>query len=211
MSSDPITESAKATQEVAKTAGKAIDAASGIEVFWQKIFGPSLLELGKMLEDTIRYRRGMRLLRLQRRFDEFRCQLNDSNDIQPIAMKVGVPLIEAASLEEDDLLQDMYAQLLVNATNTENCRKASHRSYVSILQDFGPVEAALLDALYYVPRALDAYSARTEMNASDNDYDEWYIITDDRILNELDTAIWNLHRLGCITTPRYMERCVAVI
>jgi hypothetical protein len=42
MSSDPISENAKATQEVAKTAGKAIDASRSLGGWLDKIFGKAI-------------------------------------------------------------------------------------------------------------------------------------------------------------------------
>jgi hypothetical protein len=53
-----IEETAKATGEVAKAAGKGIDALSGLGNFFERIFGRALEEAGGILADSIRFRRG---------------------------------------------------------------------------------------------------------------------------------------------------------
>ena len=59
--------------------------------------------------------------------------------LRPVAMNVAFPLLEAASLEEDDGLQDIWANLLVNAAD-RNSGVEVKRALVSILQDFSAME-----------------------------------------------------------------------
>ena len=145
-----IEASAKAVEETAKTAGKAIDAASGLGRFVARIIGGALEEAGGMLTDNVRFRRAVRALRLEKRFEEIRAEMSIDAAVKPLNMNIALPLIEAASLQEDDELQDMFAHLLVNGTNPDSGTQVQ-RSYVSILQDLTPLSAKLLDMLCKVP------------------------------------------------------------
>ena len=102
-----IEETAKATQEVAKTAGKAIDASRELGGFFSRIFGGSLEQLAGIGEDHLTVYRRTRQLRLAKRYEEIRKELGFDSEIKPVEFKFGLPLIAAASVENDDELQDL--------------------------------------------------------------------------------------------------------
>ena len=124
MPDDPATASARAAEEIAKATGKGIDAASGLGRFFDRIFGPALDELGGALADKARYWRWSRLIRLQERYEAECRAIGYDRVAKPVEPKFAFALLEAASLESDDDLQDMFARLLANATTataTESC------------------------------------------------------------------------------------------
>jgi len=192
MVGNEIEESAKAVKEVAKTGGKAIDATRELGGFFARIFGGSLDQVGGILEDTLRFRRGVRLLRLRRRFDEIRAELGLNAELMPVVMKIGVPLLQAASLEESDEIQDMYAQLLVNATDP-SAKVRAQRSFVTILQDLGPLEVLLLDRLYNAPGGPHVATPKLPNAYLGPNEDRNQLPPD-----EVQLALWNLVRLGCV-------------
>jgi hypothetical protein len=194
MVGNEIEEAAKAIKATAETAGKAIDAGRDVGGFLSRIFGGPLEQVSGMLEDSLRYRRSVRLLRLASRYEEIRSELKLTGEPKPVDMKLGVPLISAASLEENDRLQDMFARLLVSATDP-NAKIKAQLAFVTILEDLGPLEALLLDRIYSAPtepavalttaRLPDAY-----LNPGEG--------TDELPSPEVQLALWNLVRLGCI-------------
>jgi hypothetical protein len=101
MPAPEIEETAKATQEVAKTAGKAIDASCELGGFFSRIFGVSLEQLVGIGEDHLTVYRRTRQLRLAKRYEEIRKELGFDSEIKPAELKFGLPLIEAASVEND--------------------------------------------------------------------------------------------------------------
>jgi hypothetical protein len=189
-----IEETAKATQEVAKTAGKAIDASRELGGFFSRIFGGSLEQLAGLGEDHLTVYRRTRQLRLAKRYEEIRKELGFDHEIKPVELKFGLPLIAAASVENDDDLQDLYARLLATATNPDNKIEAK-RAFVSILQDLGPLEVLLIDKIYSAP-STPANVVRTGR------FPEHYSTNMDdanaRPSAEVELALWNLSRLGCI-------------
>ena len=114
---EAIKGTAKATQEVAKTASNAIDAGREMGRFISRIISGSLEQGVGIFEDKLRYTRWERRIRLIKRSEEFMRQQGLTNPNKPIPIKNAVPLLEYATLEEDDNLQDMWARLLVNGTN----------------------------------------------------------------------------------------------
>ena len=110
-----VEETAKAAQEIAKTAGKVVEAGERFGAFISKyIRGPLEQGIG-IFEDKLKYMRWERQLRLMQRANELIRISGSTAPSRPIPIKLAVPLLQAASMEDDDYLQDMWAKLLVNA------------------------------------------------------------------------------------------------
>lgn len=77
-----------------------------------KIAGPAADEIGLTVRDTVRVFRIKRQVRLFQRVKE----ILDKAGIQPqkVPLKILFPILENASIEEDDQLQDCWAALLAN-------------------------------------------------------------------------------------------------
>src|SRR4051812_21658114 len=99
--SDEISETAKATQEVAKTTGKALDVAEKFGRYLSRLVGEPLEEVSGMVTDRLRFKRWERGLRLIDRYDEIieGRRLSGSSEVAP--PKFVLPIIEHASLEEN--------------------------------------------------------------------------------------------------------------
>jgi hypothetical protein len=197
---DAIKESAKAVQEIAKTTGKAIDFVEKFCGFIAKfIAGPLEQGIG-IFHDKLTYMRWERQVRLIKRSEDFLNEVGLSNPTRPVPMKIAIPLIWAASLEEDDDLQDRWAKLLVNAGNA-NSGIAVKRSYISILEDLSPMDAKILEKLCSVAR-------QNKLILTYKLPDEAVISRDDKFSPEpsqdVQLSLSNLMRLGCITSPMFM-------
>lgn len=145
--SDPIqatTEGAKAVGEVAKTAGKVVDAAREMGGFISKYTHGTLEQAMGILHDKVAYARWERQHRLMERASEFLSARG--LQIPPIGVpfKLAVPLLQAATLEEDDYVQDMWAHLLVNSSVEPN---PENRAFISMLENMSPLDARVLNEL----------------------------------------------------------------
>ena len=109
----------------------------------EKLLGPAATDIGLSLGDSTkvwRFKRQLRLLKeVQRQLDESGLKIN------PVATRLFFPVLEAASIEDDDDMQTRWAALLANeATNVGSV----HPSFVEILKQMAPDDARLLDKLY---------------------------------------------------------------
>lgn len=194
MNDDPITESAKAVQETAKATSKGIDALREAGGFFARIFGGSLEQLGGMFEDRLKFRRSVRLVRFAKRYEEICIEEGFSGAVKPVEMKIGVALLEAASLEDNDELQDMYVRLLAVATDPNSTVEA-RRSFTTILQDFGPLELKLMRLIYTAPEGPFSTIRTGNFPHGYMEGDSMGRLLPDR---EVQLALWNLSRLACI-------------
>jgi Abortive infection alpha len=109
------------------------------------LFGPSFDELGGMISDQIKLRRFKNQLKIFTKAQEI---LKEKNiDPKKVSLKVLAPLIELSSYEEEESLQQKWAQLtahiIVNNSDTifqQNC--------INILNKISNEESMLLDKLY---------------------------------------------------------------
>ena len=66
--------------------------------------------------------------------------------IKHCSLKLGVPWVENASLEEDPSLQELWANLLANALNP-NFNEEIPTSFISIIKDLSPMDVRVINEL----------------------------------------------------------------
>jgi hypothetical protein len=117
----------------------------------RKLAGPVAEELGLTLQDEVRVFRLKRRIRLLERVQQM---LNEKGvEPQRVPLKILVPVIEGASLEEDDELQDRWAALLVNTATTGGAMPAAPE----ILRQLTSMDVFLLQVCF--DHVVDAYRA----------------------------------------------------
>ncbi len=120
----------------------AIEAAKNL---LKKLVGPAVEETGLLLQDTVRVYRLKNQLRV---LDKTQEMLNRSGiDPKSVPLRILVPLLEGAALEDDDNLATKWAALLANAAKQgENVNFTS--SFSNILSQLSPRDVAILDILH---------------------------------------------------------------
>lgn len=101
---------AKATEATAKASKEAIQAGRDLARFLREPAG----EVIGMVSDYLKVVRFERQIRLSERVRHFLAERGLDAPTRRIAPNIVLPLLENASLEEDDDLQDVWARLLVN-------------------------------------------------------------------------------------------------
>ena len=203
MTDDPksLVEAGKAIQEVSKATGKAVDLAEKFGAFISRFVAGPLEQGVGLFEDKLRYLRWERQVRLMDRAEQLMSSIGQSVPTKPIPLKLAIPLFQAASLEDDDYIQDMWAKLLVNASISE--RKIElRRAHIDILERLSPFEALILKKIYDFPVGS---SGKAEIVTGDlphsvsfeRDSQQEAVQPNDDVM----MALANLARLGCITLP----------
>ncbi|MGY4526842.1 Abi-alpha family protein [Pseudomonas sp. TE21394] len=191
-------EQAKAVQEVAKTTGQAIEAAREVGGFISKFISGTLEQGLGIFEDKLKYLRWERSVRLAKKAEELMAQVGLTTPSRPIPLKLMLPLLQGATLEEDNELQDRWAALLVNAANA-NFNGEIRRSYAVILEQLTSLDARVLDAIYSLPfensqhKGIITSGLPNQARIAD-DSDTEPALPEQAVLLSLS----NLARLGCI-------------
>jgi hypothetical protein len=144
--SDEITESAKAVQEVAKTTGQAIKTIEKIGSFFSRIMNESIDATCGMLADTLKFKRWERQLRLIEKTEEIIKSKGFSDTLRPISPKLALPIFHNASMETDESLHDIWANLLATALDPK-C-EIPRNAYVDIIRQLEPVDVKVLNVLH---------------------------------------------------------------
>src|SRR5712692_9184762 len=198
-----IVETAKAGQEIAKTAGKAIDVGEKFGQFVARIISGPLEQASGIIEDKLKYLRWERQLRLMRRAEDFMQEVGLSSPSRAIPLKFAIPLLQGASLEDDDELQDLWAKLLVNAADA-NSRIAIKRVFIEILENIGPLEAQILQTIYSIPfeKMQHRGVVTSDLPFSASVVPEETRSQPSQPSPEVELALANLARLGCLSPSK---------
>ena len=154
-------------------------------------------------------------LDLMERFEKRRAELSVSGPIKPVPLKFGLPLLEAAALENDPDLRDMLATLLAVATDPSS-DVVPRRAMVSIISEMDPLDAKVLLAAFNSPPANSKlYPVRTVFTAG---LPEAFIVPVagdySGIIKEppaaVKVALWNLVKLGCIAPAGVWDGAVTI-
>lgn len=188
-------EESKAVQEVAKTTGKAIDAAEKLGGFFTKICGGALVELGLSARDWSKYFRYTQLLKIKDKVDEIHRVRRIEGKTIPIDMRYAFPLIDQASLETDESIQTLWARLIANATDPER-RFQIKKIHIQILSSLEPLDVLIITYLSRKGWNLIIGETPTGINSERLAQDLTVRLCD------IEISLLNLLRLGCIEGAR---------
>jgi hypothetical protein len=147
-----MSEEAKAIQEVAKTAGKFAEITEKLGSFISKVVGGPIAQIGGILEDWTKYYRYKNLLIICDKVEELHEQRRIAGKTVAIPARAAIPMLESASLEDDENLQNMWACLIANSMDPKFTQPL-HPGYIEIIKQMSPDEAVILNAF----RKIESY------------------------------------------------------
>ncbi|HZU32611.1 MAG TPA: Abi-alpha family protein [Candidatus Angelobacter sp.] len=110
-----------------------------------KLAGPAAEEIGLTIKDHVQVFRLKRRVRLLGRVREILAE--SGMEAGRVPFKLLFPVVENASIEEDDDLQDRWAAMLANAAGTDG-RSGVEPVFPVILKELGIQDVKFLDELY---------------------------------------------------------------
>jgi hypothetical protein len=178
------------------------EVAGGSRGALRRAFGSALTEFGEMLADSVKLWRFQNLLRIRDKVD----RIVQERDVPEAAFKAlpfgdSMRTIEAASQEDEDDVQELWARLIVKAAESDTPQ--INKLHIEILRSLAPADTALLELLH--PSVVNReFQSGAEIQAFNNEMNaradaKW------RKFGEEDRAVsvQNLFRLRCITSlPR---------
>ena len=196
-------EQAKAAQEIAKATGKGIDVVKGAGKFFNRIFGQGIeAKVGVWADNAIATRQMNAIdlaVKVQAKLDEA-----GITEIRALPMKVGFPLLEAASLEDDPMLQDMFVNLLASALNSSE--DEIRKKYVTVLSEMSGSEALLLKFLFDHKYTEDAYPDHQKVSFGIKQYRAFTFFDLKRYAGAKEDDIRSLKRLGILKSVKVEMR-----
>lgn len=103
-----------------------------------------MIELGSLFGDSIRFKRFKNQVKLVGKIKKIVEENNLS--LKQINLKTLVPFIEYSSLEDEESLQDKWANLITNIASTEEDGLGS--KLINTLNNLNSFETKILDNLY---------------------------------------------------------------
>ncbi len=122
----------------------AIEAAEKLGQFFSNVFGEPIKTSVGMLQDKLGVIRWERQLRLADRVKEIIEQRRREGSCVSVPPRLALPIIEAASIETDDSLQDLWAHLLASAMNSSTAQKV-RSAFVDIIKQLEPIDVKILE------------------------------------------------------------------
>lgn len=135
---DPV----KQATELAKATGATIEQVRKFGEFADQIFGKGLSNAFGMIGDKLAYLRFERAISLAEKTKK-RLAERGVDQLRYVPVNIGLPLLEKASMEEDENIHDMWSNLLANAADP-NYDGEIRKNYVSILSELEPIDAVIL-------------------------------------------------------------------
>ena len=201
MNDETIKQSAEAAKEMSIAAQKGIDLTNKFGSFIGKFVAAPLEEASGHITDKIKYLRWENRLALMVKAEKRLQELN-INTFRQIPLKIALPLIENASLEDDDSLQQLWANLLVNYSNGDSGIDLSF-AYIDLLKNISPLEVKILKEIYLIK---DTDSIHKSIKTKNLPTSAEYVTGLEKLTEEvfeiqpnIQLALDNLHRLDLIS------------
>lgn len=174
------------------------EVAGGSRGALRRVFGSALTEFGEMLADSVKLWRFRNLLRIREKVDRIVQERDIPEDaFRALPFGESMRTIEAASQEDENDVQELWARLIVKAAEAD-CPKIN-KLHVEILSSLSPADTALLELLYpsVANKIFNSGSEIKEFSDQMNKRadEKWRKFSDtDRAI-----SVQNLLRLRCIT------------
>ena len=142
---DPITTVVTVISEHPQAAAAVASIYGVAKPFLAKILGPGAEEIGEIGRDYIKGRRAKNAERTLSDADKLLTEIG--REPQEVPLDVAVPLLEAASLQENPTLAELWAALLANAADPAQ-RVAVQPGFAEVLRQLTPTDAQVMALLY---------------------------------------------------------------
>ena len=167
---------------------------SNTAMFFGRVFGDTIADGAGIIGDRLKYHRFNNAIALhQNAVKNLEKKGVDPTNYNTIAAKIGIPLIENATLEDNDELSTLWANLLTNALDPNFSGDISIM-HVSLLKEMMPVDVKILHIIYNEKQHSFLKSKLDDVRFSRARIAE-SLKTD---IDKIEISLLNLMRLGCI-------------
>lgn len=190
-----IEEIAKAVQSIADLGEKSVDASQQLGGFFARVFKEPISEISGMVHDKLRFVRWRRLLEISDEVNRILDQ-RDIQDTRAVPPKIGLPIFEEASLEEEKDLQSLWNTLLANSMDP-NFDGELRYGFIDMIKNITATEATLLKKFYEILKRDDRLADLpniTNYHLKKNQLMQLLGVDETKYL----LSVYNLMRMQCI-------------
>lgn len=138
---------ANATGALAKMTERVIEAGTKAGGFIGSLIAEPLRERAGIWTDNLRAQRAENFIDIQLRLRAKLAAAGPDLRLRQIPLSVGVPLLEAATIEEVPELREIWTNLLANFADSDS-GVAAQKSFVTVLSELSSYEATILAKIY---------------------------------------------------------------
>lgn len=135
-------ESAKAMADIAKFGTASVEASVKLGSFLAKVLGEPFQDSVGLLGDRLKLYRFQNQVVIMNKVEKI-LEKRGTNETRPIPPKFAIPIMEYASLEEDESLQDIWCRLLANGLDPTRNFEFKY-VYIDIIKSLTPLDARVL-------------------------------------------------------------------
>jgi len=139
-------EIAKAIQETAKLGQSGLEIADKAGSFLAKVFKEPAYEISGIIHDKLRFIRWKNMVRMSEEVDKI-LKEKQVTSTRTVQLKMALPILEEASLEDDPSLQSLWNHLLANAMNPDFNDEIRY-GFIDMIKNITGIEARILSELY---------------------------------------------------------------
>lgn len=163
-----------------------------VSKFLEKVIPNFVLESGGILSDTVRFWRWKNQINIIKKAKSI--VENSKLDKKQVPLKILLPIMENASLEEEEIIQNKWANILANAITAS---KNITPNYAEILKELSVLEVVILDKLFDESSKENDYEKRKQLQFSKQKISEIFKLSSE----QADLIIENLYRLNLCQAP----------
>jgi hypothetical protein len=197
-----VEEVAKAAAEVAKFGTQAVSTTEKILGFAARIFKEPAEQASGIIGDRLRLYRWERQIAYVDKVNSL-IETKNIHETRAVSPKFALPILEGASLEEDDTLQQLWANLTVNALDPDFSLDL-RMTYIEIIKTLTVLDVRMLKKFYDLMMS-------TQRVDLDNTMD--YSLTKEQLRQALainshdyEVCIFNLFRAQCLAPAVIVAR-----
>jgi hypothetical protein len=195
-----VIELAKAGQEQQKTYQAAIDLVRRVGGYLGGVFGPASHELSLLFGEQMKFWRFKNAANILEKTEAIIRERGLRPDqIKALGFGEGLLLLDAASQEEDETVQALWARLMANSIDPVAVAKPE-KVYIDLLKSISGREAVFLDLVDQIEQKGASFKSREAIDTFEKDMvaraeSKWRKFTSD----ERAISLQNLVRLRCLS------------
>lgn len=197
---ETIKATAESITEIAKTTQKTLETTEKLGEFMAKFISSPLDQISGIITDKLKYYRWENQLKLMENASTLLKQRGLDQPDKLIPLKIAVPLLESASMENEPSLQKLWAALLINFSS-KNSNVDQNISFVELLKSISSLEAKILKEIYQLPfdPGNPIITKDLPQKAFNKGNERKIDETSFSLREDIEFALGNLERLGCLS------------